>query len=393
MLFPSINSDTDFSTAKKDWVTFNMNRPNNPRFSDEGMEANQPPSQTPSPAGGSANGYGAPYQPPPHGARRPSHFHPDQWNQAQAGAYPEPNMAQGGGSSGGRAYLSQEDELNHLRAERDRQRFMPNSYQPNPFRNGSHMSGSHSGRPYNNGFSHNNLAPAGYYDQRGFNSMPRNQGFFNPHGAPQMGYHPAPHDHAYQQHGQDSPPPYDDQQAQTYDGADDLESEGNYRGSDPEWNEGEGHQSDGGESDFVASGENAEDDDEMDGDEEKPSKLVYNYEMVPKHDTKYSGLIKSHSDYLVEKDRRRVEETRDKTGDEWNMPKNPEEMRKHVESLFNAIKNLTGIYDQPTASKHPAQAVARIKNGYYPDDYLELVCWEILVSLQRGLRCCYESSY
>jgi hypothetical protein len=197
-----------------------------------------------------------------------------------------------------------------------------------------------------------------------------------------MGYHPAPHDLGYHQNGQDAPPPYDDEQPQAYDGADDVESEGNYRGSDPEWNEGEGHQSDGAESEFVASGENAEDDDEMDfEDEEKPSKKVYDYDLSPKHNTKYSGLIKNHADYLNEKDRRRRDETANKTGAEWNIPTKPEEMRKHVESLFNAIKNLKGIYDQPTAGGHPAQAVARIRNGYYPDDYLELVCWEILVSL------------
>lgn len=261
-----------------------------------------------------------------------------------------------------------------MRAMPDNQRYFPNRYTHNPFQEGSHMGG-----PQNNGF-HHGLPHPSYYSQRGFGSVPRNVSAHNGYGGPQMGYHPAPHDIGYHQNGQDAPPPYNDEQAQTFDGADDAESDGNYRGSDPEWNEGEGHLSDGGESEFVD--ENAGDDEmKNDEEEEKPSKQSYDYEMPAKHNTKYSGLIKDLEHYKTEKDRRRREETAGKEGKEWNMPDSDAEMRKHVESLFNAIKNLKGIYDQPTASNHPAQAVARIKNGYYPDDYLEMVCWDILVSL------------
>jgi len=207
-----------------------------------------------------------------------------------------------------------------------------------------------------------------------------------------MGYHQAPHDLDLQQNGQDAPPPYDDQNPQPYDGADEGESDGNYNGSDLEWQapqSPQSPQSDGG-SEFIASGENAEDDDdddEMAGeDEEGPSKKVYDFDDLHKHTTKYVGLIKSHAHYLEEKDRRRRDETRGKEGEEWGIPKTEEEKRKHVEALFKAFKNLKGIYDQPTAGGHPAQAVARISNGYYPDDYLELVCWDILVSFSSQHR-------
>jgi len=45
---------------------------------------------------------------------------------------------------------------------------------------------------------------------------------------PQMGYHQAPHELGFQQNGQDTPPPYDDEHPQPYGGG---ESDGNYNGS------------------------------------------------------------------------------------------------------------------------------------------------------------------
>lgn len=355
-----------------------MNRPTNSRFPDEGMDSSQSPRHSPSPVSGSAPGYGAPFQPPPsHGSgSRNSYQH--RWHPGQPGAYHEPHAGQGGNNF--RVPVFYEDE-GDMRARSENQRFMPNHrYNPNPFLEGPHVGGPHNN--FHHGLSHPN-----YYNPRGFANMPRNPNAHNGYGGPQMGYNSTPHDLGYHHNGPESPPPYDDQQGQTYDGADDPESEGNYHGSDPEWNEREGIQSDGGESEFV---DNAEDDVEMeDGDDEKPNKLTYDYDIPAKYDTKFAGRIKSPEDYVREKDRRRRDDLKGKDGSEWNMPKDDPEMRAHVESLFKAIKNLKGIFDQPTASGHPAQAVARIRNGYYPDDYLERACWEILVSLQSNLRC-YE---
>lgn len=61
-------------------------------------------------------------------------------------------------------------------------------------------------------------------------------------------------------------------------------------------------------------------------------------------------------------------------------PEDDRRMREWVQKLMNAMININDIKDGEKNNGNPSTAVARISNGYYDPEAVELACWELLAS-------------
>lgn len=92
-------------------------------------------------------------------------------------------------------------------------------------------------------------------------------------------------------------------------------------------------------------------------------------------------------DFLIAKSKR-IKDQRDRKerlkideGELVDFPAPGHEQWAHVKKLIEAIKNTRDILDKPCKNGKPAQAAQRLDRGYYPDQDIELLAWEILVSI------------
>lgn len=96
--------------------------------------------------------------------------------------------------------------------------------------------------------------------------------------------------------------------------------------------------------------------------------------------------IRDEKDFLTQKNKRiktqrdRKEKLKIDELEAIDFPSTNRELRIHVKRLVDAIKNTNDILDKPCKNGKPAQAAQRLDRGYYPDEDVELLAWETLVS-------------
>ncbi|KAF8853712.1 hypothetical protein BDZ45DRAFT_66368 [Acephala macrosclerotiorum] len=95
-------------------------------------------------------------------------------------------------------------------------------------------------------------------------------------------------------------------------------------------------------------------------------------------------------DFLAAKNKR-IKDQRDRKerlkideGEPVDFPAPGREQWVHVKELIEAIKNTRDILDKPCKNGKPAQAAQRLDRGYYPDQDIELLAWEILYGLRNA---------
>ncbi|CZR63404.1 uncharacterized protein PAC_13301 [Phialocephala subalpina] len=98
--------------------------------------------------------------------------------------------------------------------------------------------------------------------------------------------------------------------------------------------------------------------------------------------------IRDEKDFLTQKNKRiktqrdRKEKLKIDELEAIDFPSTNHELRIHVKRLVDAIKNTDNILDKPCKNGKPAQAAQRLDRGYYPDEDVELLAWEILFGLR-----------
>jgi hypothetical protein len=95
----------------------------------------------------------------------------------------------------------------------------------------------------------------------------------------------------------------------------------------------------------------------------------------------YQALIRNQAHYRELKNQPIGEEMSEAfvSGGEYDFPVSEEEQRKLVGELFESIKYTENVLDKPGKDGRPAQAVRRIRDGFYPNELIEMKCWELLV--------------
>lgn len=93
----------------------------------------------------------------------------------------------------------------------------------------------------------------------------------------------------------------------------------------------------------------------------------------------YAAKTRTIEQYEKKLKNRRLKDTRHPTTDD-GLPKTDAEKVFWVERLVEAINNMTHLLDERAANGNEPQAVARIQTGFYPEAYVEEVCWTLVVS-------------
>jgi hypothetical protein len=95
----------------------------------------------------------------------------------------------------------------------------------------------------------------------------------------------------------------------------------------------------------------------------------------------FEALIRNQEHYRELKNQPIGEEMSEAfmSGGEHDFPVSEEEQRKLVRELFESIKYTENVLDKPGKDGRPAQAVRRIRDGFYPNELIEMKCWELLV--------------
>lgn len=106
----------------------------------------------------------------------------------------------------------------------------------------------------------------------------------------------------------------------------------------------------------------------------------------PEQDNDLDGLtLRNCEDYLDQVGKRVREQRIVRTrwladyGDGIDFPTDASEQRAYVKRLMVAMKSTTNVLDKACKNGKPAQAAQRLARGYYPDEEIEMVCWQILV--------------
>jgi hypothetical protein len=97
----------------------------------------------------------------------------------------------------------------------------------------------------------------------------------------------------------------------------------------------------------------------------------------------YQALIRNEAHYYMENNSRVRADLHEKKADGAvsGAPIDDEMKRYWVGRLFGAFKNTIGIKDKNCKNGKPAQSAQRLASDYYPDKEIEMVCWQIFVSL------------
>ncbi|KAL3418471.1 hypothetical protein PVAG01_10187 [Phlyctema vagabunda] len=95
----------------------------------------------------------------------------------------------------------------------------------------------------------------------------------------------------------------------------------------------------------------------------------------------YQGIFDSAHEYQAFKDRRKLDTSHVRYDE---CPKTDSEKKYFVKILFEAIRNTTDVKDKLMANGKPGTAVQRMKDGYWPDMFVEEVCWDIIESINKS---------
>ncbi|KAL3418472.1 hypothetical protein PVAG01_10188 [Phlyctema vagabunda] len=103
----------------------------------------------------------------------------------------------------------------------------------------------------------------------------------------------------------------------------------------------------------------------------------------PATDTRsHTRVIRTTADYEAKKDsRHRAADDNEKA---LQCPQTDAEKCIYVDYLFNAIHDLSGVADKEMKGGKPAQAVQKLMDGYYPDEAIEELCWDIVTKLNQS---------
>jgi hypothetical protein len=207
-----------------------------------------------------------------------------------------------------------------------------------------------------------------------YGSVPRNAGTFNGLAGPnRFGISP-PQGAEIPQYADDAHSQFEDHPSNPGDGVYDEGSENHYPDPDPDYQEDRQSEDDGSEYDGDDGGGD-------DVDVKAPGDLNFSYGVDANSYTSYRSIIRDEAHYNIKKDERRNNDTRNKKPGGLGFPMNENDKLDWVRKLFDAIKNMDGVYDQRGKGGKEPQAVVRIKNGFYDDEHIEKVCWSLLVSL------------
>ena len=164
------------------------------------------------------------------------------------------------------------------------------------------------------------------------------------------------------------------------DGTYDEGSESHYPEPDPDYREDRQSEDEGSEYVVPAFGDNEDDGSNDKFDVKVSTDLNYSYAVNADSYTSYRAIIKNEAHYDFKKDERRNNDTKNKKEGGKGFPKTNDEKLSWVGRLFEAIKNMDNVTDQPGKDDKLPQAVVRIREGFYEDEHIEKVCWSILVS-------------